>query len=341
MSCTVYRQCRMAESSWLVLSSLAMVGLVSVTMACTGAGPAPLGTTGEDLNSVNSLQEFAIGHLVHAPNASSPGRPCPNPPSGWSKLTSNEYDGAQLQAWVRSPPEPRGTVLVLHGIRDHKASYLPFGENVVKKRFRAVLVDLRGHGCSTGRFLTYGAKDGADLRILLDVLTQSLHGDLAIRNGLGPVGVVGVSYGSAAALSLAAQDERVRAVVSVAGPASLLGLMRDFVRGRIPGPLARQIPDSHLQDVLAKAGERAGFDPHTTSMTDWASETSARILIVHGKEDQVFRLDHAHKLLEAAQGRAELRIRDGKDHRTVLDPEYLAVNGAILDWLDRTMVSPR
>src|SRR5436853_2381744 len=61
---------------------------------------------------------------------------------------------ASLSVWVLDPPTsvgaPRGTVLVLHGMRDRKVTMLDLGRLLSRDGFRAVLVDLRGHGQSTG-----------------------------------------------------------------------------------------------------------------------------------------------------------------------------------------------
>ena len=58
---------------------------------------------------------------------------------------------------------------------------------------RAVLVDLRGFGESTGEHITFGVMDAQDLKQLTDALQQKhLCGDT--------VGVYGTSYGAASAI---------------------------------------------------------------------------------------------------------------------------------------------
>ena len=101
---------------------------------------------------------------------------------------------ASLAVWIldQRAAQPRGTVLLLHGIRDTKRSLLGVAERLAENGFRAVLVDLRGHGHSTGDWLSYGPREGADLQQVLDALAQ--RGELAL-----PVGAYGTSYGGAAA----------------------------------------------------------------------------------------------------------------------------------------------
>ncbi|MEL6545900.1 MAG: hypothetical protein AAFQ82_14820, partial [Myxococcota bacterium] len=64
---------------------------------------------------------------------------------------------AELDVWVIDPKEaPKGTVLVLHGVYDKKRTMVGFGKMLRNSNgLRAVLVDLRGHGHSTGDYLSF------------------------------------------------------------------------------------------------------------------------------------------------------------------------------------------
>jgi alpha-beta hydrolase superfamily lysophospholipase len=59
--------------------------------------------------------------------------------------------GARLW-WQRYvPPEPRGTVAVLHGGGDHSGRYAGVTRALVRAGFTVALLDFRGHGRSSGR----------------------------------------------------------------------------------------------------------------------------------------------------------------------------------------------
>ncbi|HEY2748062.1 MAG TPA: alpha/beta hydrolase, partial [Polyangia bacterium] len=58
---------------------------------------------------------------------------------------------------------PRATIFVLHGIRDSKEGLRHWGEHLSEAGYRAILVDSRGHGHSTGDWLTYGVQESRDL----------------------------------------------------------------------------------------------------------------------------------------------------------------------------------
>jgi pimeloyl-ACP methyl ester carboxylesterase len=109
---------------------------------------------------------------------------------------------------------PRGTVILLHGYGLAQFSMLPWGLFLAQEGWRCVLVDLRGHGQSTGSRVYYGIRETNDLSELLD--------DLSHRQELsGPVTAMGESYGAALALRWKTVEPRVQSVVAIAPYASL------------------------------------------------------------------------------------------------------------------------
>ena len=64
----------------------------------------------------------------------------------------------------------RGTVLVVHGIFGRSITMLHTAHRLAAAGYRAVLVDLRGHGRSTGEYLTYGKQEARDLSQVVNEL---------------------------------------------------------------------------------------------------------------------------------------------------------------------------
>jgi pimeloyl-ACP methyl ester carboxylesterase len=109
---------------------------------------------------------------------------------------------------------PRGTVILLHGYGLAQFSMLPWALCLAQDGWRCVLVDLRGHGRSTGDRIYFGCRETNDLSELLDALTRD-------KQFNGPVNVVGESYGAALALRWKSVDPRVHRIVAIAPYASL------------------------------------------------------------------------------------------------------------------------
>ena len=238
---------------------------------------------------------------------------------------------ASLSVFCLSPAKrsrPRGTILVFHGLRDSKRSQVGTGVRLAAQGYRAVLVDSRGHGRSTGAMLTYGVRESQDAVQVLDRLQE--EGLLAL-----PVGALGFSYGGSVALQLAARDRRVKAVVSVATFSSLRQTMRDYLAYHLPG-IGRLIPtDAQLARGLAEAGRQAAFDPAEADNVRAAARTTARLLIVHGQQDAKIPPSHARAICGAAGQRCRLLVVPGEDHDSVFGDRQGLVGRQMTGWFSR------
>jgi pimeloyl-ACP methyl ester carboxylesterase len=211
---------------------------------------------------------------------------------------------ASLSLEIVEPRSAAGTVFVLHGIRAGKQWMRGWGTMLADAGFRAVLVDLRGHGRSTGDFMSYGVVEARDLSQTLDALEE--RGLVA-----GRVGAMGTSYGAATAIEWAGIDPRVTAVVAVAPYESL----RAVVPGYAPVPL----PASFVDGCIDEAGARAGFDPDLASPLAAIAKTRAPVLLVHGRSDERIPFAHSEHLFAAAPDHAELVLVPGAGHESIMN----------------------
>jgi pimeloyl-ACP methyl ester carboxylesterase len=133
----------------------------------------------------------------------------------WSKVSKLNNGKKELAlGWTctniaATPLEQKGTVVLLHGYLTQKETMLPWAVVLAQSGYRVVLVDLRGHGNSTGRTFSGGKYETADLMQVMDYLTAQKLCDLQ-------VGVLGYSFGADLALYWAARDPRVKTVVAIA-----------------------------------------------------------------------------------------------------------------------------
>jgi pimeloyl-ACP methyl ester carboxylesterase len=209
-------------------------------------------------------------------------------------------DEVVIRGWlVRAEPASDRTVILIHGIGDNRVGVLsllpvvgPLGANVA-------LIDLRSHGESGGRFVTYGARERRDLSAVIDWLVE--HG-LARPGG---VALVGLSLGGAISIQTAAEDARVAAVVADGAFADL----RQVIYAR-----ARQIflPGVTLVPMgLRLAERRAGFSARAVSPLGVAARVRCPVLLIHGDDDPLISSEQAQALAAAFDGRADLwRLAD-------------------------------
>lgn len=196
------------------------------------------------------------------------------------------------------PATPRGTVLVLHGIRARSFWMLGTAHMLADAGYRAVLVDLRGHGRSTGDFLTFGPDEARDLSDVIDELERR---ELIA----GRLGVYGISYGATTSIHLASIDSRVAAVVAVAPFSTMRDVVPDYAGTAMP--VVEQFLSSetigHTIDAAGRSGE---FDPDDSDAIRAISRTNVPVLIVHGTDDWLVPPYHALRLYEAGGRDTEL-----------------------------------
>lgn len=225
------------------------------------------------------------------------------------------------------PGTSKGTVLVLHGLGARAYWMLGAAHKLAGSGYRVFLVDLRGHGGSTGDWLTYGLRESRDLVEVLNYLERH-------KKVEGPIGVYGMSYGASTAIHLAARDERVESVVAVAPFASLRDAAPEYIHTVLPG-LGHAIPEDSIQKSLNEAGTFAGFDPDDADAVKAIKLSKAPILLIHGTWDQLVAFEHSEKLHAAAPDNSELLVLPAGGHFGV----WLDVTGSIskhsVDWFDR------
>jgi alpha-beta hydrolase superfamily lysophospholipase len=242
----------------------------------------------------------------------------------------------QREAGVASILEPespaRGTIVLLHGVRMQRQALQSTAEAFVEAGYRAILVDLRGHGESGGRFLTYGVRESQDVSRLLDEV-ESRHLLQA------PVGAYGFSYGGAVAIQLASRDRRIRAVTAVSTFSNVEQVVSDYARRYFP-LLGGHVPEPIIRSAVAEAGAIAGFEPREADARDAAARARVPLLLMHGASDEQVRPYHSQALSRAAGDRATLIILPGETHASMLADEINVVRRRSVEWFEHWLGSP-
>ena len=203
---------------------------------------------------------------------------------------------------------PRATIFVLHGILDNKelGPYALFREQLVQLGYRVVQLDFRGHGRSTGQWITYGAVESHDLVQVLDALkAQHLIA--------GEVGAIGISYGGATAIQWAGIDPRVKAVVAIEPYTSFRDIARDGA-AFVLGPGRWLFTDANINKCVDLAGELAHFNPDDANTLRAITKTRAPVLLIHSRDDEFIPWMHSQRLHDAAKDHSKLILIDGSSH---------------------------
>jgi pimeloyl-ACP methyl ester carboxylesterase len=182
----------------------------------------------------------------------------------------------------------RGTVFLLHGYGLNKETMLPWGIVLAQAGYRAVLVDLRGHGHSTGDRIYFGRVERTDLAQCLDALEQ---------RGVcrGPVGALGISYGAVLALQWAAVDPRVQGVTAISPYSDPGTAMEEYLKVYAPQLTWRK--DHDAAGIVARQLATEWPDPATVSAVQGLKQP---VLFVRGGHDEICSREDLTQLQAAA-----------------------------------------
>jgi len=223
---------------------------------------------------------------------------------------------ARLAAVLHLPetsPGPWPCVVTLHGLMSSKDSdkYILVGEEFARRGIAVCRFDYRGCGESDGVVTeTTVAQRVADS--LAVVRTMRAHPSLS-----GRVALLGSSLGAYVALFVAAVDPRIKAVAAWATPADLQDLAADPETVR-----DYELGDPFLEELSAGKYLRAPVGVRYC-------------LFVHGDQDDLVPVSHAHRLYAAALNPRQIEVIPGGNHQLTDPAHRQRAVGLSLGWIER------
>ncbi len=171
--------------------------------------------------------------------------------------------------------------------------------------WQCVLVDLRGHGKSTGSQIYFGLQEVKDLSQLLDELTR----DGKLKT---PVAAMGESYGAVMALRWKMVEARVQTVVAIAPYAGLSNAVMNL----------RQVYANWMPKTFIKAGLKQLPVILKTNAAELDTTTKlascpVSACFVAGAEDKIVPVAEVKQLDLLAASDSKLIVVPGATHETV------------------------
>ncbi|MGZ3499617.1 MAG: alpha/beta fold hydrolase [Vulcanimicrobiaceae bacterium] len=238
-------------------------------------------------------------------------------------------DGIQLHYYESGHGEP---LVLLHHFGWSGKVWDPFVSTLAKS-FRVIVVDLPGHGGSTGWQEPMYDYDRNAKRVL----------DLLSAIGVERFDAIGASTGSITLLKMAAlQPARVRRMVLVASTTSFSPQTRAWIRKNACAPpsdtdINEQLPyQAHGKEQVLGLTEMFCHekDNNFVITTDQLKGVTADTLIVHGDRDPIFPLSSAIAEYTVIPN-ASLWVQPHAGHVFIFKPEnramFLAIATAFLD----------
>lgn len=221
-------------------------------------------------------------------------------------------DGVAVRGWWLPAETPRGTIIIAHGQSGSLDGDLHLAPAFVQRGFNVLMFDFRAHGRSAGSVVTFGSGEVLDLRGALDWLES--------ERGVRQAGVLGLSMGAGVALTTAAHDCRITALV-VDCPFYRLhtiiaaGLRDSGVPALVAHPLARF--------ALRLASRSIGNAPDVAEPARWAARVEAPVLMIAAGSDRFIPHHETQALYRSLPSSSDLWIVPGVDHRETyqVDPD--------------------
>jgi uncharacterized protein len=233
------------------------------------------------------------------------------------------FEGLRLNCGAVIPQEPRGVLLLLHGLpsvappEPGDVGYPGFARSAAENGWLAVWGDMRAVRGSEGYFsMEAWVRDAGEFVRVARSLDEA--------RGL-PLGLVGSSAGGAVLTELVARGTDADALALLAAPASWLSFTSD--------------PQTSIQLIQLQAG--MALAPETLENPEpWAAEYETvatersigtiemPLLIMHGDADDVVPVEHAYRLKDVAPN-ARLEIIAGAGHQLRRDE---AATKLLFDW---------
>jgi len=199
------------------------------------------------------------------------------------KLDILTKDNFYLSAYlIRTNIEKqKGTIILLHGIRSRKENNLPISKMLFDKGYNSVIIDLRAHGASQGKYCTFGYYEKYDIKTLIDTLYTIK--DLNLK-----LGIWGQSLGGAVSLQVLEIDKRLSFGIVESTFSNFRTVAHDYFRRY----LGFKLPSFLTNYIINRAKKIAKFEVDNVKPIESANHISQSMLVVHGNDDEKIKFEY-------------------------------------------------
>ncbi len=276
-----------------------------------------------------------VGYLATAYTVSrwltrrSRSRPCPTPSIcglDWGPLECRTEDRLRLRGWLVTPPAPRATVMLFHGLRANRVQALSRIALLAGAGYRCVAFDHRAHGESGGRRTSFGYHEARDVQAVLALVRQRWPGQ--------PLAALGISMGAAALCFAAAQARTLDAVVLESLYHDVESTFRNRIGSKYPAWLrrfARGVIWVTEKRLRARLGQLTPAD-HIAGLAP------APVLLMTGIQDPHAPPRDAERLFARCREPRQLVLIPGAGHTNLFEVGGEIYRQSVLGFLDRHLL---
>ena len=247
----------------------------------------------------------------------------------FESATVTTADGFRLLGWFVPAVQPRATVMLVHGYKDHRGSLLGVAEILHRHGYSALLLSLRGHDENDGDLISFGLREMADL----DAWRAYLLGRPDVD--ASRMALFGASMGGTIGLGYAAGHQDIRAVITDGAFSSVPDTAATSIR------FFTGLPAFPFAPAIIFWMERAiGGDSGDLDATKWIPKIAPRpILLLQGGADTVVSAESGRKLFDVAGEPKELWFEPRVGHTQFLKMMPEQFEEHVIGFLNRSFKS--
>ena len=258
---------------------------------------------------------FGVGEYLSAPTRHSVGPP---PPELFATPVLIPAGGEVVAGWI-ARGSGGGAVLLLHAVRADRRQMQNRALFLNRLGYSVLLVDQLAHGESTGKRITFGAREAEGVRAAIAYLARNLPGER--------IGVIGVSLGAASTV-LSKPGTSIAALVVEAMYPTIEEATAERMAMYFGPPGAWLVPLMVHQIPL-----RTGITPDQLRPINVMGALACPVLVIGGTKDLLTPEHETRRIFAAAPEPKQLWMVEGAAHvdfHAVARAEYEQRVGAFL-----------
>lgn len=246
----------------------------------------------------------------------------------FDKVYTTSYDGLRLAGKrYKCTGEHKGTIILFHGyrsrgVRDFSCAvkeYRDFGLDVL-------MVDMRSHGESQGKLITFGAKERYDVITWTNFVLQNSPDERIFYSGLS---MGGATVLMATELGL---PKQVKGIVADCGFSSPYDILRCVAKSKFKINGALSVPFLGLFCKII-----GGFTLKSANTINAVKKCTTPILFIHGKKDDFVPAYMSVNAYESATCKKRLLLVENAGHGTSYLRERELVANALRDLVNENI----